>query len=63
MKYSLSCPAPCNHAMNVEAQNDDEGVAKLLEAGKVHAKQAHPDMPPMTDEQMRGMVRSAMRKG
>ena len=62
MKYSFSCPAPCNYKINVDAPSDDDAINKIMAAGKVHAKEAHPDMPPMTDEQMKGMVRTAMQK-
>jgi len=62
MKYSLTCPAPCNHAINVDAQSDEEAIGKIVEAGKIHAKEAHPDMLSMTDDQMKGLVRSEMRK-
>ncbi len=62
MKYSFSCPAPCNYKINVDAQSDDEAVNKIVEEGKVHAEKAHPDMPPMTEDQMKGIVRMGMRK-
>ena len=63
MKYSFKCPAPCNYEVKVDAGNDDEAVGKIIKAGEVHRKQAHPNMPPMTDEQLRTMVRSGMKKG
>lgn len=63
MKYSFTCPAPCNYEVKVDAKNDDEAVEKIVEAGTVHAKQAHADMPPMTKEQMVKMVRTGMKKG
>jgi hypothetical protein len=62
MKYSFSCPAPCNFKIDVDAQSDDDAINKMVAAGKVHAKEAHTDMPSMTDEQMKGMVRAAMQK-
>ena len=63
MKYSFKCPAPCNYEVKVDAGNDDEAVGKIIKAGEVHRKQAHPNMPPMTDEQLRTTVRSGMKKG
>ena len=63
MKYSFTCPAPCNEKIEVDAQNDTEAIEKLLVAGKAHAKKAHPDMPPMTDEQMKSMLKAGMKKG
>jgi predicted small metal-binding protein len=63
MKYSFKCPAPCNYEVKVDAKNDDEAVERIIKAGEVHRKQAHPNMPPMTDEQLKTMVRSGMKKG
>jgi predicted small metal-binding protein len=62
MKYAFSCPSPCNYTINVEAQSDEEAIGKIVAAGKVHAKEAHPDMPPMTEQEMKQMVRTGMRK-
>jgi predicted small metal-binding protein len=62
MKYSITCPAPCNHEIKVEAQNDDEGISKLVVAAKIHAKEAHPGMS-MSDQEMKDMVRASMKKG
>jgi len=63
MKYSFKCPAPCNYEVKVEAKNDDEGVGKIIKEGEAHRKQAHPDMPPMTEEQLKSIVRSGMKIG
>ncbi len=62
MKYSLNCPSPCNYKIDVDAQNDDEAVRKIMEKGKVHAEQAHPGMPPMTETQMKEMIRANMQR-
>ena len=63
MKYSFACPAPCNYEVKVEAQNDDEAMNKLMAEGKVHAEAAHPNMPPMSEQQMKDMLKSGMKKG
>jgi predicted small metal-binding protein len=63
MQYAFTCPAPCNHEMKVDAQNDDEAINKLMTAGKAHAKEAHPNMPPMTDAQIKNMLKAGMKKG
>lgn len=63
MKYSFKCPAPCNHEIKVDAPNDDQAVTKLMASGKVHAKEKHPDMPPMSDQEMRDMFKAGMTKG
>ena len=61
MKYSFKCPPPCNYEIKVEANNDDEAVGKIMKAGEAHKKQAHPDIT-MSEEQMRNMVRSGMKR-
>ena len=63
MKYSFKCPGSCNYEVKVDAQNDDEAIGKIIKAGEVHRKEAHPDMPPMTEEQLKNIVRSGMKKG
>jgi predicted aldo/keto reductase-like oxidoreductase len=63
MKYSFKCPAPCNHQIKVDAQNDNEAVDKIMAAGKVHAKAAHPDMPQRSEKQMKDMLKAGMKKG
>jgi predicted small metal-binding protein len=62
MKYTLSCPPPCKYTIKVDAQSDDEAIKKIMEKGKEHAKEAHPDMPPMTEDQMKEMVRANMQR-
>jgi predicted small metal-binding protein len=62
MKYSFKCPDPCNYEVKVDAQNDDEAVNRIIKAGEVHRKQAHPDMPPMTMDQLKNIVRSGMKR-
>ena len=61
MEYSLQCPSPCNYEIKVEANNDDEAVEKIMRAGAAHVKEAHSDMK-ISEEQMRSMVRSNMKK-
>lgn len=63
MKYSFKCPGTCTYEVKVDARNNDEAVGKIIKAGEVHRKQAHPDMPPMAEEQLMKIVRSGMRKG
>lgn len=62
MEYSFTCPAPCNYEIKVDAQNDGEAINKIMAAGKVHAKKAHPDMPPMSEQQMKDMLKAGMKK-
>lgn len=61
MKYSFNCPAG-DKVLTVDAKNDDEAMKKLMEAGKMHMKEAHADMPAMSDEKMKKTMRSEMKK-
>ena len=62
MKYSFSCPAPCNYEIKVDAKDDDEAINKIMAEGMKHAKKDHPDMPPMTEGQMKTKIRTCMKK-
>ena len=62
MKYSFTCPAPCNYQIKVDAKSDDEAVDKILAEGMKHAKQAHPNMPSMNEKEAKTMVRTNMKK-
>lgn len=61
MRYSFACPANDGYVVTVEAANDDEAVAKILEESKDHAVK-HPEMV-MSQEQVVGMVKSGLKKG
>jgi predicted small metal-binding protein len=63
MKYSFKCPAPCNYEIKVDAQNDDDAMNKFIAAGKVHAKEAHPNTTPMSEQKMKDMFKAGMKKG
>ncbi len=63
MKYSFKCPGTCSYEVRVEAKTDDEAVEKIIKEDETHRKQAHPDLPPMTEEQLKGIVRSGMKRG
>ncbi len=60
MTYTFKCPA-CVHQMQVEAENDDDAVGKLMEAGGKHSQEVHPDMK-IDMEEMTKMVREQMVK-
>ncbi len=62
MKYSLTCPVPCNHNMKVDAKDDNDAIEKFLKEGKKHAKQAHPDMPDMGEGEAKEFIRTRMKK-
>ncbi len=61
-KYSFSCPATCNYEIMVDAKNDDEAVAKIVAEGTIHGRRVHPYALPMTEEQLKSMVRFGMMK-
>lgn len=66
MKYSFTCPAD-GFMTTVEAQNDDEAVQMIMEAGKKHMAdpvymEGHKNAPPLADEEMAQMVRTGMKK-
>jgi len=63
MKNSFTCPVPCNHEVKVEARNDDEAMNKPMAAGKGHAGESHLNMPPMSEQQMKDMLKAGMKKG
>jgi predicted small metal-binding protein len=63
MKYSFKCPAPCNYEIKVDAQTDDDAMNKIMAAGQVHVRESHPDMPSMSEQQMKDMLKAGMKKG
>jgi len=62
VRYSFTCPAPCNYKIMVHAKNGDEAIAKIIEESAVHSKQVHADVAEMTMEQLKNMVRLVMAK-
>lgn len=70
MIYSFLCPAPCRRVIRVDARNDDVAVGKLIKAGAMTCRNrasdntcdtTRPAMSPLTDLQLRGVVRLIMR--
>ena len=62
MKYTFTCPAPCKYEIKVDANSDGEAVDKIMAEGIKHAKTDHPDMPPMTEGQMKSVILTGMKK-
>ena len=62
MKYSFTCPAPCNYEMKVDAKSDDEAVDKIFAEGGKHVKKDHPDMPPLNEGEAKAMIRTGMKR-
>jgi hypothetical protein len=62
MKYSFTCPAPCKYEIKVDAKDDGEAVDKIMVEGMKHAKKDHPDMPAMSEGEMKSFIRTGMKK-
>jgi hypothetical protein len=63
MQYLFTCPTRgCNFSVKVDTQNDDWAVEKIIEASSVHGKQAHPNLPLMTVQQIKNVVLSGIKK-
>lgn len=56
MTYSFKCT--CGHISKVEADNDDDAMAKMMVAGGQHMESVHPDWPKGSDEEMKEMVKA-----
>jgi len=62
VRYSFTCPAPCNYRIMVDAKSGDEAMAKIIEESAAHSRQVHADVAEMTMEQLKNMVRLGMAK-
>ena len=71
MTYSFVCPAPCNREIKVDANDNLEAVKKIIMKGAIscrnidnqcNCKQAHLDMSPIPEEQLRNIVSLCMRE-
>jgi hypothetical protein len=62
MNFYITCV--CGEKVNVNAENDEAAVSKLIIAMDKHiAAKDHPEVPKnLTDEQKEGMVRTTMKK-
>lgn len=60
MTYSFQCK--CGQTLSVDAENDDEALDKLMGVGADHMAAVHPNDPPMSDEEMKNMLRAGMKK-
>jgi hypothetical protein len=59
----MNCPVEgCPHVIEVHAHDDDEAVQKIMQSGKVHFEEMHPDQQGMSPEEMEKMTRKNMRK-
>ena len=62
MNFYITCV--CGEKVNVNAENDEAAVSKLIIAMDKHiAAKDHPEVPKnLTDEQKEGMVRTTMKR-
>lgn len=59
MKYSMTCE--CGHTMTVDAMDDANAKQQMMDMGKKHVQEVHPDMN-MSDADMEKMVQDGMKK-
>jgi hypothetical protein len=71
MTYSFVCPLPCNHIIQVDAENDHDAALELIAAGALRCRNAEyqcfcekapNDILPMSEEQIKQIVRTCMRE-
>ena len=69
MTYKFACPYPCNRMIYVEAADPDDAVQKIIEVGGLACRNgnrhipcglSHPQMPPLSDPQLRELIRTFM---
>jgi len=59
----MNCPvASCTFKIEVHAHDDDEAVQKIMQSGKAHFEEAHPDAPGMNPQEMEKTTREQMTK-
>ena len=71
MTYSFACPVPCDHEIKVHAKDNDDAVNAIIRAGAIrcrnvekncHCEKARVQLPPVTVEQLRRIVRLCMKE-
>ena len=71
MTYSFACPVPCDQDIKVHAKNNDDAVNAIIGAGAIrcrniekncHCEKARIQLPPVTAEQLRRIVRLCMKE-
>ena len=69
MVYTFACPIPCRRVIKVDANTDDEAIAKILAAGAMSCRnmenlrecdEEHRHMPVLQEAQLREIVRFSM---
>ncbi len=61
--HSMTCPAEgCTFEIKVHAHDDNEAVMNIMQKGKAHFEEMHPNEKGMSSEEMEQMTRKAMKK-
>lgn len=61
--HSMNCPVEgCPHIIEVHAHDDDQATQQIMQAGKAHFAEMHPDAQEMSPEEMEKMTRENMKK-
>ena len=71
MTYSFSCPIPCNHDILIDAENDNDATIRFIMEGAFrcrnakyhcHCEKAQHRFPPMSEEQLKKIVKTCLRE-
>jgi hypothetical protein len=60
VRYSFTCPAPCNYKIIVDATDGDEAIAKVIEESRIHRRRVHGNVAKMPMEQLKSLVHLGM---
>jgi len=68
MVYTFACPAPCNRVIMVDANNDDDAINKIIEAGAINCRNIKNTsccekvvcLPPLPEKKLKDIVRLSM---
>ncbi len=61
--HYMTCPVDgCEHVVEVHAHDDEGAVEALMEAGKAHFAEVHPDAKGMSPEEMEETTKKLTKK-
>lgn len=61
--HSMTCPVEgCSFVIEVHAHDDEEAVQMLMESGKTHFSEVHPDAQGMDPDEMVETTKNSMKK-
>jgi len=62
MQYSFTCNQGHDpQTFTVDAENEDEAVEKLMEQTQPHLAEAHSNMPSMSPDEAKNMIRGGLK--